>query len=111
MTELGSSNKSGNPSICFKSQAPRLHRCQIRTERTFHFCSVGELMVKRYWCKLTHKRTTWPIHGHYICLQCGSEFPVLWDKVQERTPMMANLEPGQPLTLQRSAFEPSRTRS
>jgi hypothetical protein len=39
---------------------------------------------KRYWCKLAHKRTTWPIHGHYVCLQCGTEFPVLWERIRER---------------------------
>ena len=38
-------------------------------------------MLKRiaeYWCQTTHRRTTWPIHGKYICQECGREYPVCW---------------------------------
>ena len=26
-----------------------------------------------------HKRTAWPIHGRYLCKDCGREFLVEWD--------------------------------
>jgi hypothetical protein len=30
------------------------------------------------WCKTMHKHTTWPMHGRYICLDCGREYAVVW---------------------------------
>jgi hypothetical protein len=32
-----------------------------------------------YWCWQMHTRTTWPMHGRYICRQCGREYRVNWD--------------------------------
>jgi hypothetical protein len=30
------------------------------------------------WCKTMHKRSTWPIHGRYSCLECGRSHTVDW---------------------------------
>jgi len=40
-------------------------------------------MLKRFWCKFAHSRASWPIHGQYYCLQCGTKYRVLWDQRQE----------------------------
>ena len=63
---------------------------------------------KMYWCKLVHKRTTWPIHGHYLCLECGAEFPVLWE-AEERYPIKPRVKAGKTVRLPRSAYEASGT--
>jgi len=41
---------------------------------------------RKFWCRFAHKRTTWPMHGRYVCFECGTVFPVLWDRSQERNP-------------------------
>ena len=30
------------------------------------------------WCQTMHKRSSWPIHGSYICLECGRKYAVDW---------------------------------
>jgi len=37
--------------------------------------------IANYWCQRMHKRTMWPIHGRYVCRQCGRQFLVNWDRV------------------------------
>jgi hypothetical protein len=32
-----------------------------------------------YWCWQMHTRTTWPMHGHYTCRQCGRQYRITWD--------------------------------
>ena len=36
-------------------------------------------IIGNLWCKLTHKGTTWPIHGQYECRICGRRYPVPWE--------------------------------
>ena len=30
------------------------------------------------WCSLVHDASTWPIHDHYECRNCGRRYPVPW---------------------------------
>lgn len=38
------------------------------------FDSLGE-----YWCQMVHKKTTWPMHGRYVCQECFRVYPVTWE--------------------------------
>jgi len=31
------------------------------------------------WCKTTHTKALWPIHGRYRCAQCFRQHPVSWN--------------------------------
>jgi hypothetical protein len=36
-------------------------------------------VMGRAWCRATHKRTLWPIHGEYKCSTCFRRYRVLWE--------------------------------
>lgn len=54
--------------------------------------------ISRWWCRRTHSKAMWPIHGRYICRVCLREYPVSWllneeadAAVESRQRMASNL--------------------
>jgi hypothetical protein len=35
--------------------------------------------IGEFWCKTTHSRPMWPMHGRYTCPECLREYPVPWE--------------------------------
>jgi hypothetical protein len=60
--------------------------------------------MKKYWCRFAHKRTSWPIHEHYECFQCGTVFPVQWDESQERSTREEDIADGDQVGLPGTAY-------
>jgi hypothetical protein len=48
------------------------------TERYLHGVRVAPTRsgrwLRRLWCKMFHRRCTWPLRGVYECLECGLEY-------------------------------------
>jgi hypothetical protein len=65
-------------------------------------------LSKKYWCMLIHKRTGWPIHGRYVCLDCGSEFPVPWDGPVEEATKKSKLAARRRAAVRQAALEAER---
>jgi hypothetical protein len=37
------------------------------------------MKLKRFWCRLFHRRILWPVNGSYQCSTCLERFNVSWD--------------------------------
>ena len=35
--------------------------------------------IAEFWCKATHRRAMWPIHGTYTCPDCLRKYSVEWE--------------------------------
>ena len=58
-----------------------------------------------WWCRTMHSKAMWPIHGRYICPDCGRVIPVSWEAGPPRT------EPALPRpTAKRRTFAPDSVR-
>lgn len=45
----------------------------------------------RFWCRLMHESTMWPIDGHYQCATCLRQFPVEWNETPARKAALGTL--------------------
>lgn len=45
------------------------------------------------WCKTMHSKAMWPMHGRYICPDCGREIPVPWEVTPPAVEYMRPPEP------------------
>lgn len=34
--------------------------------------------LSTWWCGLKHRSITWPVHGYYVCTNCGRRYQVQW---------------------------------
>jgi hypothetical protein len=51
--------------------------------------------ISEAWCQTMHKRSSWPMHGRYYCLECGREFEVAW--TESSRPQSHAAEPATPV--------------
>lgn len=35
--------------------------------------------ISEWWCRTMHSKAMWPIHGRYVCPDCGRQYPVAWE--------------------------------
>ena len=74
--------------------------------------NTGGSMLERfraYWCQEFHTRTTWPVRGRYVCLECGREFSVPWEASPVKPQIKSRIVRVRPIRLARTGFEPNGT--
>lgn len=41
-------------------------------------------LISDLWCNMMHDAAMWPVHGHYECRVCGRQYPVAWERTEQR---------------------------